>query len=200
MAPIKKVCVFGVGGVGGYFGGKIAQAIGQMNDPGYEIYYIARGEHLNVIKKDGLRIVTPDQTIVGINFEWADDPFPAIWEKYMFIAAFGLISAQSGKTLGEIMADTQLKNQIKSIMTEIFLISKQKGIGLPDDIIERSIAKADNFPFETKTSYQRDIEQKGSINEGDLYGGFITRQGQALGVPTPATQTVYAQIQQKTGQ
>ena len=29
----------------------------------------------------------------GIKYEWYDDPLPKIWEKYMFIAAFGLVTA-----------------------------------------------------------------------------------------------------------
>ena len=37
------------GGVGGYFGGMIARA-------GGDVRFIARGDHLEAIKKDGLRI------------------------------------------------------------------------------------------------------------------------------------------------
>ena len=42
-----KVAIFGAGGVGGYFGGLLAQA-------GYEVRFIARGEHLAAIRKNGL--------------------------------------------------------------------------------------------------------------------------------------------------
>jgi 2-dehydropantoate 2-reductase len=42
-----------------------------------------------------------------------------------------------------------------------------------------SINKANNFPFDTKTSYQRDIETKGPVNEGDIYSGTIIRMGEA---------------------
>ncbi len=44
-----KVLIYGIGGVGGYFGGRIAQA-------GYETIFIARGKHLETIKKEGLRV------------------------------------------------------------------------------------------------------------------------------------------------
>ncbi len=44
-----RIAVFGTGGVGGYFGGRLAQV-------GEEITFIARGEHLNAIQKNGLRI------------------------------------------------------------------------------------------------------------------------------------------------
>ena len=44
-----RVAVFGTGGVGGYFGGRLAQA-------GNDVTFIARGEHLRAIKTSGLRV------------------------------------------------------------------------------------------------------------------------------------------------
>ena len=44
-----KILVYGIVGVGGYFGGRLAKA-------GYEVSMIARGEHLKAIKKHGLEV------------------------------------------------------------------------------------------------------------------------------------------------
>ena len=44
-----KVAVIGTGGVGGYFGGLLAQA-------GHDVTFIARGAHLQAIKANGLKI------------------------------------------------------------------------------------------------------------------------------------------------
>lgn len=44
-----KVVIVGSGGVGGYFGAKLALS-------GNDVTFIARGEHLNTIRKNGLRI------------------------------------------------------------------------------------------------------------------------------------------------
>jgi len=44
-----KIAVFGTGGVGGYFGGKLAKA-------GSEVHFIARGRHLEAIRRHGLAI------------------------------------------------------------------------------------------------------------------------------------------------
>lgn len=44
-----KIVVFGSGGVGGYFGGRLAQA-------GNEVTFIARRQHLNAIKLNGLTV------------------------------------------------------------------------------------------------------------------------------------------------
>jgi 2-dehydropantoate 2-reductase len=47
-----KIAVFGVGGVGGYFGGKVAGKYG--GSPGHRVVFVARGAHLAAIRGDGL--------------------------------------------------------------------------------------------------------------------------------------------------
>ena len=44
-----RFAIFGTGGVGGYFGGRLAQA-------GHDVTFIARGKHLAAIKENGLRV------------------------------------------------------------------------------------------------------------------------------------------------
>lgn len=48
-----KIAIVGVGGVGGYFGGRLAQA-------GHDVTLIARGKHLEAITENGLTVETPD--------------------------------------------------------------------------------------------------------------------------------------------
>ena len=55
----------------------------------------------------------------GIKFEWRDDPLPKIREKYMFIAAFGLVTALYGEALGTVMKNAQHHNVVKGILEEI---------------------------------------------------------------------------------
>ena len=47
-----KIAIFGAGGVGGYFGARLAEA-------GAEVSVITRGAHLAAIRKDGLRVLSP---------------------------------------------------------------------------------------------------------------------------------------------
>ena len=62
-----KFAMMGSGGIGGYFGGRLAAA-------GHEVTFIARGEHLAAIRKSGLRIKSGlvDVTIDPANA--TDDP------------------------------------------------------------------------------------------------------------------------------
>jgi 2-dehydropantoate 2-reductase len=47
-----KIAVLGAGGVGGYFGARLAAS-------GSDITFIARGKHLEAMRKDGLRVISP---------------------------------------------------------------------------------------------------------------------------------------------
>jgi len=47
-----KIAVMGAGGVGGYFGGRLAQA-------GHEVGFVARGKHLEALKSKGLTLKSP---------------------------------------------------------------------------------------------------------------------------------------------
>ena len=48
-----KIAIFGSGGVGGYFGGRLAAA-------GEDVTFLARGAHLTAMQQDGLHIDSPN--------------------------------------------------------------------------------------------------------------------------------------------
>jgi 2-dehydropantoate 2-reductase len=62
-----RIAVFGTGGVGGYFGGRLAQA-------GEDVVFIARGPHLEAIRKNGLAVESPNGDFVVRPVEATDDP------------------------------------------------------------------------------------------------------------------------------
>jgi len=307
-----NICVVGVGGVGGYFGGKLAHAFSPDLDTSVNIFFVARGKHLEAIKKNGLTLKSPefgsmtckprfaterisdlpeidvylicvkgydlmdvatsvrdrikensvmiaplngadirerlrDRIKTGIIFpacaylssyieepgvvvhvgnpgriifgrdpdhpdhiphqifrlfekasivyEWRDDANPAIWEKYIFIASFGLISARYDRTLGEILEDHSLMEKVIGVMNEIHALALKRDIGLPDAIVDLSLKKAGMFPRNTQTSLQRDIHQKKGKSELELFGGTIVTLGGKLGIPTPTTQEIYQQLE-----
>ncbi len=47
-----RIVIFGAGGVGGYFGARLAAA-------GNEVTFVARGAHLAAMRDRGLRILSP---------------------------------------------------------------------------------------------------------------------------------------------
>ncbi len=306
-----NVCVMGVGGVGGYFGGRLAHAFSSNSDSSADIFFVARGKHLAAIRENGLIVKSPEfgtitckptlateriselprldillitvkgydlmeaatsmkghikeNTIIlaplngadiheklritvdtgiilpscvyissyieepgvvhtgkpgkivfgkdpaypddtphelfglfqksSIDYEWKEDANPAIWEKYIFIASFSLISAYYNRTLGEILGEPSLKKEVVAIMNEIDSIALKREIQLPDGIVDLSLKKATMFPPDTKTSLQRDISQKKGKSELELFGGTIIDLGRKAGIPTPTTRKITQELE-----
>ncbi len=61
-----RIAVFGTGGVGGYFGGRLARAA-------EDVTFIARGEHLRAIKEKGLKVDSTDGDFVIYPAQATDD-------------------------------------------------------------------------------------------------------------------------------
>ncbi len=62
-----RIVVFGTGGVGGYFGGRLAQA-------GETVTFIARGKHLQALREHGLRVDSLKGDFVVQPVQATDDP------------------------------------------------------------------------------------------------------------------------------
>lgn len=304
-----NIAVIGMGGVGGYFGGKLSQIIDQNS--GIQLYFIARGKHLEIIKEKGLLLKTADEgekicrptlatddfkllpdldiclicvksydldevlknikdkikphtviipllngvdiyerirkiiaqgvvypscvyvgthietygvvaqnggscTIIfgpdslhnesipsqvfelfnkaGIKYSWSERYLEEIWTKYIFIAAYGIITASENKTLGEVYADKALGEKVICIMKEIQQIAYAKGIMLPKAIAEDSFRKAGSFPYEAKTSFQRDYEKKSGRDERELFGKAMIDMAKEFRLETPYLQMAYDKL------
>jgi len=62
-----RFAIFGVGAIGGYFGGRLAQA-------GEDVTFIARGNHLQALRKKGLRVDSINGDFVLSPVTATDDP------------------------------------------------------------------------------------------------------------------------------
>lgn len=63
-----RIAVYGSGGVGGYFGGRLALS-------GEEVIFIARGEHLRAIQSRGLKVESIKGDFIIQPAQATDDPF-----------------------------------------------------------------------------------------------------------------------------
>ncbi len=67
-----KIAIYGIGGVGGFYAGKLAKEY--ENSESIEIYFVARGENLAHIKKHGLKVVEKENQFIGFPKEVTDNP------------------------------------------------------------------------------------------------------------------------------
>jgi 2-dehydropantoate 2-reductase len=311
MKSKKNILVIGIGGVGGYFGGKIAWNIEKSKNTDYQVNFIARGEHLKAIQEKGLIlnkadnetitcrphlaidniydiqqfdiiilaiksydlepvmdqissrinkntiilpllngvdiyerirqkitsglvlpscvyisshiekpgvithrigkelvIMGPDPqhkdiypsvlleafSLFDINYKWTEEVETSIWEKYIFIAPYALVTALYDKTIGEVFSNNNLKETTRKIMLEIYQIGKKRGIAFSDNIVENALNLAGVLPHNTKTSYQLDIAKKGTRNESNIYAETIIEMSKNTGTDIPVTLQTYNNI------
>ena len=131
---------------------------------------------------------------MGINVVWDDNPFGAIWKKYIFIAPCALLTAASGKTINGMINDPALKESFIGIMKEIRTIAEKKNIEIPSDAEEKSIKIAENIDPEAKSSFQLDVEKAKGKTEIDALGYNIIKMGKETSVDTPVTEKVLLDI------
>ena len=67
-----RIGIIGIGGVGGYYGGKLALKYSGRSR--HEVIFFARGAHLSAIRRDGLRLVTVDGEYLVRPMQATDNP------------------------------------------------------------------------------------------------------------------------------
>jgi 2-dehydropantoate 2-reductase len=112
-----------------------------------------------------------------------------IWVKLLGNVAFNPISALTRATLADMVRHTEVSRLVREIMAEAEAVAVRLGIELPISIDQR-MAGAEKVGGH-KTSMLQDLEA-GRPMEIEAVVGAIVELGDRLGVPTPATRTVYA--------
>ncbi len=297
-----RVAVFGAGGVGGYFGGRLAQV-------GEEVIFIARGAHLQALQTEGLRVESiegdfsvrpvqasddprrvgqvdavlvcvkawqvpesaaamrplvgeqtlvvplgngvdaPEQLAVALGagpvlgglchisamiiapgvirhagikphvafgeldgqpserveslrqaFEragvWAEVPVDiqaAMWEKFLFIAAFSGVGAVTRAAAGVVRSVPEARQLLEQAMYEIEAVARKRRVALPEGIVAKTLAFVDSLGPGVTASMQRDIIA-GRPSELQAQNGAVVRMGLELGVPTPANSFIYSSL------
>ncbi len=129
-----------------------------------------------------------------INHEWVEDPYPRIWEKYIFIAPFSLVSACFDKTIGEVLASGNLRRLVQAIMNEIVRLTREMGISPPESTAADLLERAKGFPPETRTSFQKDFMDPQKRDEREIFGGAILRLCEEHGLSCETTREIYERL------
>jgi 2-dehydropantoate 2-reductase len=112
-----RIAVFGSGGVGGYFGGRLAQA-------GESVVFVARGAHKDALLADGLRVESVAGDFQVAKVDVTDDP-----------SAVGPVDA----VLLAVKA-WQVKDAARALLPllgpETFVVPLQNGVEAADEVTE----------------------------------------------------------------
>lgn len=113
------------------------------------------------------------------------------WNKLMWNATFNPLSAVSGARVGEILDDEQLYKTAKKICEEVVEVGIRKGFSLDPEATISTIFSRAEFAKQHQTSMLQD-RLRGKPMEVEAMCGYIIRQGELIGVDTPANQSIYS--------
>lgn len=134
----------------------------------------------------------------GLNVELSGNILREVWSKYLFVEPLSALTSLYEVPQGGVLDTGERKSEVRLLMEEIHELAVRTGVDLPSDIVERSMAKAEGFPYDTWTSMQLDF-QHGRPTELETMVGYAVRKAAELGVAMPRHDEVYAALKKKAG-
>ncbi len=147
-------------------------------------------------EKDGLVTPRADRILAalkgaGIQAELSAQIYVDLWEKFLFICAQGGVTALARLSIGEILACPETAALYRSVMEEVALVGRAKGVPLPADAVDRALTFARGLHSGMRSSLAHDLSQ-GNRLEVETLAGTVVRYGREAGVPTPFSFAIYA--------
>jgi 2-dehydropantoate 2-reductase len=147
-------------------------------------------------EKDGLVTPRADRILAalkgaGIQAELSPQIQVDLWEKFLFICAQGGVTALARLSIGEILTCSETAALYRSVMEEVALVGRAKGIPLPADAVDRALTFARGLQPGMRSSLAHDLSQ-GNRLEVETLAGTVVRYGREAGVPTPFNFAIYA--------
>ncbi len=130
---------------------------------------------------------------LGFLCQFVANEMSLLWGKLCFLAPFALVSSASGKSLGEILADSTWKTNLYSAIGEACAVARASGAEVEMAKIQ---AILDTSPATMRSSMAKDLEA-GRQLEIDGIAGPILRGGARYGISVPVTENLAAEIQLK---
>ena len=131
--------------------------------------------------------------VAGIDAELTSDIRRALWEKFVFLAAFSGLTSVARQPIGVVRVDPDMRAVLEAAMREAWTVGRSKGVGLADDFLAQQLTFADGLPTEMKSSMQNDLAA-GNRLEAPWLSGAVARMANAVGVAAPVSATLYAAL------
>jgi 2-dehydropantoate 2-reductase len=129
----------------------------------------------------------------NVDVQLQDDMNRERWQKFIFLSSLAGANCMTRQPLGKILADPDTRAFYRKLMTECLAVGQKSGAKVPDDWIDDRMTFSENAPPGMKASMFHDLEA-GNRLELDWLTGKVVSLGKELGVPTPASEAVYAAV------
>src|SRR5439155_889072 len=204
--------MMGSGGLGGYFGARLAAG-------GADVHFVARGDPPDAMRSQRqalerpavIRQTGPMQRLLfgeldgaisgrgkrlldaclkgGIAAHLSPDIQREIWQKYVFIVGLSGTTTTIRKPIGPIRENAQTRAFLLDVMREVAAVGRAHGIDLPGDYAEQRLTLADDVAYDMTSSMHHDLERGNRLEVRWLSGGVV-ELGEQVGVPAPLNRAI----------
>ncbi len=120
----------------------------------------------------------------GVESEFTQTIEQTIWTKFLMLASVSGLTSVSRGTFGAVRSDPETRSLLRAAVEEVAAVGMAKGVALPADGVERTMAWIDTLPAKGRASMAVDLE-RGNRLELPWLSGAVVRLGHEFGVPTP---------------
>ncbi|MBI2963766.1 MAG: 2-dehydropantoate 2-reductase [Deltaproteobacteria bacterium] len=121
----------------------------------------------------------------------AADILRAKWQKLAWNAAFNLVAALGGATIGAILDRPEARRVIAAAMAEVEAVARAEGVEFEPDYVHRVMSRADRDHRAVRPSTLQDRDRRKPLEHAALCGAVV-RFAARHGIPTPVNETLDA--------
>jgi 2-dehydropantoate 2-reductase len=112
-----------------------------------------------------------------------------LWIKFARLSAWSGMTSVTRSPMGVLRDDPALFEMMMTATKEAIAVGTARGVALPPDLVESTLAMIPSFPAASKSSMLEDLE-RGRRLELPWLSGAVARLGKQAGVPTPVHQFI----------
>jgi 2-dehydropantoate 2-reductase len=116
-----------------------------------------------------------------------------LWSKLLINCVLNAISGLAQTTYGRLDAAPSIQATQVVLVREVIAVALGEGIHLDESAALQAVEKICKTMANQKSSTAQDMARH-KPSEIDHLNGFVVRRGQALGIPTPVNQALYALV------
>jgi len=129
----------------------------------------------------------------GVPAETVPDIRAGLWGKFLFISTMAGVTSMARAPLAELMPQPQWRRVVLGCLAEIDAVGRANGVNLPKDIVADTVSYIEEHLADLQASMHTDL-LAGRPLELEALNGAVVRAGNAVGVPTPINDVIYAML------
>lgn len=123
----------------------------------------------------------------------SQDVMADLWSKLLINCVLNAISGLAHTSYGKLAAVGAIQTTQDALLREVIAVARADGTPLDEAAAVHAVATICQTMAGQKSSTAQDMA-RGKPSEIEHLNGFVVRRGQALGVPTPVNQAMYALV------